>query len=82
MSSKRSDLGRSGYAGRGGSRKQGHPLGPGQHQKSLGAVRQGLGLPYFPAPPRGFRPEDEGKEVRDPRNQTIGPIDDMTPPRG
>ena len=82
MSSKRSDLGKSGYTSKRGGHGQGRPFGQGQHEKSIGAIRQSLGLPYEPAPPRGFRPEDAGKEVRDPNNKTGGPIDDMTPDRG
>ena len=63
MSSKRSDLGKQGYTSKKGGHGQGRPFGQGQHEKSIGAIRQALGLPYFPAPPRGFRPSDAGKDV-------------------
>jgi hypothetical protein len=73
---KRSELKKAGYRGKGGH-ERGHPLGPATKETSIGAARQQAGLPYFPAPARGFRPEDAGKEIRDPENRTIGPISDF-----
>ncbi len=55
MAGKRSDLGKGGYAGKGGHGK-GHKFSGGVRGTSIGAARQKMGLPYFPEPPRGFRP--------------------------
>jgi hypothetical protein len=76
---KKSDKGS--YAPKQGGHGKGHKLGGVQYEKSLGAIRQEHGLPYEPAPPRGFRPGDAGKRVLDPNNRSGGPIDDMTPER-
>lgn len=64
------------YTGKGGHARS-HPFGAATKSKSIGAARQSVGLPYYPAPPKGFRLTDAGKVVRDPENRTIGPIEDF-----
>ena len=56
MSKKKFDRGS--YGAKKGSHGKGHPFGGGQREMSIGAIRQRLGKPYFPEPPRGFRPGD------------------------
>jgi hypothetical protein len=75
---KRSELRKEGYRGKGGHERS-HKLEPATQEMSIGAARQQVGLPYFPAPPRGFRPHEAGKVVRDPENRTIGPIENFSP---
>lgn len=57
MAKKKSDISKDGYAPKtGGSGNTGHKIGPADRGMSIGAARQKMGLPYFPEPPRGFRP--------------------------
>lgn len=51
---KKSDRGS--YAPKQGGHGKGHKFSGGQRGTSIGAARQKMGLPYFPQPPKGFRP--------------------------
>jgi len=56
MTRKKSDIAKDGYTAKQGGHGKGHKSSGGQRGTSIGAARQQAGLPYFPAPPRGFRP--------------------------
>ncbi len=46
-------------SGPGNGRSHPFPGGPARGGPSIGAARQKMGLPYEPAPPKGFRPGDQ-----------------------